>query len=147
MFKINSISERINKLVTLATKFHWDFLTAEKEIKMLDPEKMEEKIPAFANTLKERHAPNDWKDVLKSTAHMMTKMGEANVLTKADYPQIRTGTLLLLGDNDKMVTIEETLDVYHALPESTLTVLPETPHPIEQVNMDTLSGMLSKYFG
>ncbi|NRA47992.1 MAG: alpha/beta hydrolase, partial [Phaeodactylibacter sp.] len=36
---------RISKITTLGTKFDWSLESAEKEIKMLNPEKVEEKVP------------------------------------------------------------------------------------------------------
>ncbi len=137
---------KVNKIVTLATKYHWDEVTAAKEIKMLDPEKMEQKIPAFAAILRERHQPNDWKDVLKRTAEMMNGLGNDNPLKMEDYAAITTPSLLLLGDRDKMVTLEETVAVYKALPNAMMGMLPGTQHPIEQVNANTLAYMIDSFF-
>src|SRR5215831_13973127 len=63
--------EKILKLITLATKFYWDEPTALKEIKMLSPETIEQRIPTFAEELAKRHVPNDWKIVLKKSAEML----------------------------------------------------------------------------
>jgi pimeloyl-ACP methyl ester carboxylesterase len=65
--------ERIQKIITLATKFSWDEAIAAKEMKMLNAEKIEEKLPDFATSLQKRHAPNDWKLVLERTAAMLLK--------------------------------------------------------------------------
>jgi|TARA_R110000782_G_scaffold1119_1_gene4043 pimeloyl-ACP methyl ester carboxylesterase len=50
--------EKVNKIITLGTKLSWTPDIAAKETKMLVAEKMEEKIPAFAEILKTRHHPN-----------------------------------------------------------------------------------------
>jgi len=136
--------ERINKLVTFATKYHWNEEIAAREVKMLDPEKIQQKVPAFAEALQQRHT-SDWKDVLYKSAAMMLDMGMDNVLKTEDYPGISIPVLLMLGDRDKMVTLDETLTVYKALPNAQLAVLPNTPHPIEQVDHTMLSACIKRY--
>lgn len=54
------------------------------------------------------------------------------------YPEIDIPILILLGDGDKMVTLDETVNVYKLLPNAQFGVLPNTPHPIEQVNVKML---------
>lgn len=137
---------RIGKVFTLATKFHWDEATAQKEIKMLDPAKIEEKIPAFANALKQRHHPNDWKQVLSSTADMMLAMGKENPLKTTDYNSIGQPVMISIGDRDKMVSLEETAAVYRQLKNGQLLVLPNTPHPLEQVSVERLSSEIKLFF-
>ncbi len=130
---------RISKIITLATKFSWDDTIAANEVKMLDPEKIEQKLPAFAASLRDRHAPTDWKLVLKFTAEMMLAMGADNPLKLEDYGTLHHPVLVMLGDRDKMVSFEETVAVYKALPNAQLCVLPGTGHPIELVNLDFLN--------
>jgi pimeloyl-ACP methyl ester carboxylesterase len=126
--------QKINKVITLATKFTWDEAIAAKEIKMLNAEKIEEKLPGFAMSLQKRHAPNNWKTVLEKTAAMLLEMGNDNPLKPEDYKTIQHPVLLMLGDRDKMVSLDETLEVYKNLPDAQLAVLPNTGHPIEMLN-------------
>jgi esterase/lipase len=136
---------RIQKIITLATKFHWDELTAEKECKMLDAEKIEQKLPSFAQYLSQSHSPNDWKIVLKKTKDMLTEMGINNPLIIEDYPSIEMPVLLLLGDRDKMVTLDETVLVYKALPNAQMGIIPDTQHPIEQVDNHMLAYHINHF--
>ncbi len=137
--------ERIERLITLATKFHWDEETSYKEVQMLNPEKIEAKIPAFAAELKRRHHPADWKEVLRATGNFLTDMGKNNPLKSDDYPEINIPILILLGDRDKMVTLDETVKVYKLLPGAQFGVLPNTPHPIERVNVESLNYIIKKF--
>ncbi len=150
MYLAKHYPERINKVITLATKYHWDEAIAAKEIQMLNPEKIEQKLPAFAQTLRERHAPPDsyretWKEVLKMTADMMVALGNDNTLETKDYTSIMNPALLLLGDKDKMVSLEETLAVYKGLPNAQMGMLPGTQHPIEQVDIELLAFMITRF--
>jgi pimeloyl-ACP methyl ester carboxylesterase len=137
--------DKINRLITLATKFHWDDKTATREVKMLDGKTIQEKVPAFAAQLQQRHAPNDWLALLHKTKELLTGLGQQNALQLNDYTYIATPALILLGDRDKMVTLEETTAVYKQLPNAQFGVLPGTPHAFEQVNVSFLAEMITNF--
>lgn len=108
--------EKVGKIMTLGTKFHWSPQVAENETLMLQPKKIQQKIPAFADALAKRHAPLDWMEVLSRTADMMTQMGKDNPLKKEDYGLIQHQVNIGLADSDEMVTLEETEAVVRYLP-------------------------------
>jgi pimeloyl-ACP methyl ester carboxylesterase len=138
----NSIAE----IFTLGTKFKWSPEISEKETKMLNPEKIKEKIPHFSEQLKLRHSPNDWKEVLNMTSQMMHDLGNENALKFIDLKNINIPVMVTLGDNDTMVTLEETSAVVDALPKAQFKLLNNTPHPIEKVNMSALADELRWFF-
>lgn len=138
--------QKIEKIFTFATKFFWSPEIAAKEIKMLDAEKIKEKIPVFAKTLEQRHSLNDWKTVLQKTSEMMVEMGTNNPLTLSDYNSIEIPVLIGIGDTDTMVTLEETTEVYNWLKNARLMVFPETQHPIEKVNEEILTAEIISFF-
>lgn len=134
-----------SKIITLATKFIWDPATAAAESTMLDPIKIEQKVPKFAGTLSERHAPGDWKQVLANTTGSLNSLGAAPLLTTANLSTIATPCLLLVGDRDKMISIEETANVYRLIPGAGFRVLPNTPHAIEQAPLALLSHLIDSF--
>jgi esterase/lipase len=146
MFLAKNHPTRINKIMTLATKFHWTEEIAEKEIKMLNHEKIQEKLPSFAKTLEERNMPNDWKLALTATANMMIALGNNNTLHLSDYETIEHQALISIGDKDTMVTLEETVAVYRQLKNADFIVLPNTQHPIEKVEVERLSKEIQLFF-
>lgn len=137
--------DKINRLITLAAKFHWDDKTAAREVKMLDGNTIREKVPAFAARLQQHHAPNDWLVLLDKTKELLTNLGKQNTLQLEDYAAITAPSLILLGDRDKMVTLDETVAVYKQLPNAQLGVLPGTPHAFEQVNVPVLAEMIMRF--
>lgn len=145
MYLAKMYPQSVHKVITLATKFHWDEETAAKEMRQADPEKIAAKVPAFAEALQKRHAPNDWKELLQRTGSMLEALGKSNTLQPVDYNSIEASCLVLLGDRDKMITLEETLNVYWSLPKAEMGILPNTAHPIEQANKTMLSSMI-RYF-
>ena len=136
---------KLKKIITLGTKFYWDETIAAKEIKMLDPEIIQQKIPAFATQLKERHAPADWKGVLKKTRDLLEGLGNNSPLKSRHYLDILIPCLLLLGDRDKMITLEETIAIHKQLPNAQLGILPATPHPIEQMDIGLLAFFIKRF--
>jgi pimeloyl-ACP methyl ester carboxylesterase len=145
MYLAKHYPERVIKLVTIATKFQWDESIAAREVKMLDPQKLEEKVPAFAKELQQRHGTQAWQTVLQKTASLLFSLGKNNVLKPEDYASLMVPCLLLLGDRDKMVTLEETVAVYKQLSNARLGVLPATPHPLEQVNVKRLGFEIRQF--
>jgi pimeloyl-ACP methyl ester carboxylesterase len=138
---------KINKIFTIATKFNWDEETSAKESKLLNPEKIEEKIPDFAGQLLKRHSPEDWKLVLKKTAEMMLNLGKNKALKDEDLSLIENEVLVSAGDRDNMVSIEETVGAFRKLKNGRLLILPDTPHPIERIRVDMLLNEIKYFFG
>lgn len=136
----------VEAVATLGTKLHWDEATSDKQTSMLSPEKMEAKVPAFAEELRQRHAPNDWRDVVRRTAKMMTDLGTNNPLQLQDFASINCPVLLMVGDRDNMVSLVETDTVYRQLKHGKLAVLPATHHPIEKADATMISVVLEKFY-
>ncbi len=135
----------ITRIVTLATKFHWDEMIAAREIKMLDAATIEEKLPVFAQQLQLRHGSAHWRILLEKTKILLQQLGSNNALQLRDYKHILIPCLVLLGDKDKMVTREETIAVQEALPDGIYKLLPDTTHPIEQTNMKLLARSIEEF--
>jgi pimeloyl-ACP methyl ester carboxylesterase len=138
--------ERLSKIVTLGTKFDWDPVSAEKEIKKVNPEKIQEKIPAFARILETRHAPNDWKDLLHQTGTMMKHLGDLPLLSKEVLEKIAHEVVILLGDHDDMADANYSKEVSKLLPNGHFKSLENTHHPIERTDLSLLSKILEKQF-
>jgi len=137
--------ERIKSIFTLATKFGWSPEAAEKETKLLNPEKIALKVPQFAATLAQRHAPQDWKHLMHKTTAMMLQLGAGPVLTSETLPKIPVPAQLAVGDRDHMVSVEETLWAFRLLPSARLLVLPDTRHPLETVPVQRLSKEIMQF--
>ena len=138
--------ERVKSIATLATKMHWDEVTAARETGMLNVDKIIAKVPQLATALSERHI-NEWTGVVHKTAAMLLKMGADSPLKEADFKALQLPVLLMLGDRDKMVGLEETVAVYNLLPNAQMAMLPGTPHPFELVHAGTLAYFIGQMLG
>jgi len=136
----------VGRIAMLATKFAWDPETAAKEIKMLDPVTIREKVPKFAAALEQRHGAN-WESLMQHTAQMMLDLGNQPLLNETVLAHIQLPVLLGIGDRDNMVSLDETLAIYKTLPQAQLYMLPGTKHPIETVNIDMLITLLTAFLG
>lgn len=146
LFLARNFPNKVGKIITLATKFHWDEPSAAEEVKKLNPEKILEKIPAFATILNQRHQIMDWKMVLKLTGNMMLEMGKNNPLKKEDFLGIEHEVLICLGDHDEMISIEETTDVFRKIKNAKLFIIPDTKHPIEKLNITKFLGEVLLFY-
>jgi len=134
--------ERVRGIVTLATKLQWNPETAARESAMLDPDRIEAKVPAFAETLAARHGVDAWKDVVRRTAAMLITLGENPSVPLDAARDIPHRVRLMVGDRDQMVSIEETAEFYRALPAGEFAVLPATPHPLEKTRVGAIADAI-----
>lgn len=125
-------TNRIKGIVTYGTKFDWTPESAQREVKMLNPEAIEQKVPKFAAQLQKVHAGNDWKEVLRKTARMMLELGNQPPLSAESFGRIELPVHMLIGDADTMVSIEESSFASQHLPQGQLQILEGFQHPLEK---------------
>lgn len=130
--------EAFSRIQTLATKFNWTPETAAKEVRYLNAATLLEKAPAFAAQQQELHGEQEWERLLQATAVLMENLGSEPLLTADTLANITVPVRLMVGDRDAMVSIEETVQAYRSIPQASLTVLPDTKHPLEKVNSAVL---------
>ena len=137
---------RVRRVCTLATKFTWTPEGAAREVRFLNPDVIEEKIPYFARALAARHTALGWRTVMAHTREMMLALGERPALQTADLAQIEQPVRIGVGDIDTMVGLEESIGVYRALPQGELEVYPATPHPLEKVSFSRIAHAIGDFF-
>ena len=138
-----SIDKRIGRIVTLGTKFGWNPEASRKEITHLVPDLMQQKVPHFARLLDERHT--DWKRVVTATADMMISLGKNPILNDTTLPAVENKVLVMLAEKDTMVTEEESRHATNLMPNATFRILPDSKHPIEQVDMHRLVTEITNF--
>lgn len=138
---------RAGKIITLGTKYKWDPESAAKEVRMMNPEIIEQKIPAFAATLAARHQLGDWKSIMTRTGEMMTALGDGAAMTSSHFTSIENEVLICIGTDDHMVSIAESENTSGQLPHGHLKVIEGFRHPLEAVDITTLSSVISGFIG
>ena len=145
LYLAKNFPERIDKLFTLATKWHWTIENASRESKMLNPKIIKEKVPKYADSLLQFHGAN-WEMLLQKTAAMMVQLGANPTFENNDFTAIEKPILVGVGDKDVMVSLEETIAVYRLLPNSQLLVMPNTTHPIDRIKLQLLTCQIRSFF-
>jgi len=138
--------ERVERVATLGTKFRWAPETAAREAGRLDPSAIRARVPQFADALAARHErAGGWEAVLARTADLLRDLGERPLLTDAALARVAQPVRVIVGDRDATVTVDESTAVADALERGSLTVLPDTPHPIERVDVAALAAVLAEF--
>jgi len=130
---------------TTDTKVSWNPEIASREVKMLNPQKIEEKVPAFAKILAARHGSDQWKDVLTKTGVLLNSLGESNPINQDAMKRVTCPVHLCLADQDEMVTWEETETVANMIPNATISRLEHSKHPIENVDLNALASKITSF--
>jgi pimeloyl-ACP methyl ester carboxylesterase len=134
---------RVRHIATLGTKFEWLREIAAREASRLDPWVIREKVPQFGEQLKARHAESGgWEANLKNTAALVRALGEAPTLSPEVLGRIETQVCITVGDRDPTVSVEESARASRTLIAGSLAVLPNTAHPLEQVDVKLLASIL-----
>ena len=138
----------VERIATLGTKFRWDPQTAAREAARLDPAVIRAKVPRFAEALAARHErAGGWEQVLAQTADFLRELGDRPALDDDVLAAIGQPVRVIVGDRDATVGVDESTAVAAVLGAGSVTVLPDTPHPIEQVDPDVLAAVLLDFFG
>jgi len=140
-------TSRINKVITLGTRYFWDSSAADRERKLLDPELVLAKVPAFADMLAQRHGVEHWKSNMLHTASFLSELGIHNYLSAENLNKVDLPVLVLSGDRDSTAPLLDTIAAYRALPNAQLGVLPGTAHALEQVNLPLLVNLIESFLG
>ncbi|WP_138431092.1 alpha/beta fold hydrolase [Fodinibius saliphilus] len=136
---------RINKIATLGTVLQWNKEIVRRECRYLYPQKIEEKVPHFAEILKKRH-PDGWQRVVRQTKQMLEGLGSQPTIKPEDWNKIEHTVRLHVGDKDTTADIDKTVQVYQEMPNAQLMVLPKTKHPFDAVNEKVLVSSLVDFF-
>ncbi|MCX8524091.1 alpha/beta hydrolase [Chryseobacterium formosus] len=134
----------LNSIMTLGTKFDWTEEQALKESKMLNPEVIAEKIPKYAELLKNQHGEK-WRQLLPAISEMMISLGK-NPPLKNHLEKINLPVQIMVGDKDSMVTLEESIEVYRNIPNAKLAILPGTKHPMDKVRPNLLLNLMKDFW-
>lgn len=138
--------ERVRRIFTLGTKLDWSPETAASMSRMFDPEKIEAKVPQFAESLAKTHAPLDWKEVCRNTSAFLNDLGNGKGIPPEAFGQITCAVTIGLGEMDNVVTQEESRAVADVLSNGRFEILAGCKHPIEQTDFVLLAERVREFF-
>jgi len=138
--------EVLSKVITLGTKFDWNPEITAKQVKALDLQSMQEKNPAQAEHLRKTHG-EQWQQLVQKTCEMLPKISVESILNKNTLATITSPCLIGIADQDRMVTLEETLEVYKSINGAGMYMLPFSKHQLDSVNYRLLARIIADFIG
>ena len=124
---------KIERLITLGTKFDWNESSSEKEASFLDPDRLAQQVPQYVTYLKSLHDEN-WVEVVKNTKELMFRLGKKPLLSVENLELIETPVHICRGGLDRMVSEEESVWASNALKEARYMEFVGLKHPLHQVD-------------
>jgi pimeloyl-ACP methyl ester carboxylesterase len=107
---------------------------------LVNYEQTEKAFPQFVEVLRSIHEPGPdyWKELLKQISSMWwAPLGyNAN-----DFEHIIIPTLILVGDRDAIVPVEEAVEMYRLIPNAELAIAPNADHGFPYTNPDTFTAL------
>jgi pimeloyl-ACP methyl ester carboxylesterase len=91
----------------------------------VDSAQFERDNPDFAAMLQQLHGPDGWKTLLQQIKPMWNATLN---YTADDFARVVAPTLVLLGDRDGFVPVDEGVAMYRLLPNAELAVVPGAEH-------------------
>jgi pimeloyl-ACP methyl ester carboxylesterase len=132
-------------IITLATKYEWDDAIAAREILQLNTIKELSNEHPFKMQLEYLHGQYHVNNCIKLTGELILELVKNKPLNERTFLQIKNQVLLLVGDQDKMVSIEETTFAQKHLSNSKMIILHNTKHPLEKVNANELISIIEQF--
>jgi len=140
-------AEMIGKIITLGTKWRWDPESTDAEISKLNPDIISDKVPNFANYHSMQHGEDNWRDLLHATSDMMIGLGKQGRALAVEYlNNINNPFLVLRGENDNMVSREESIWATECFGNAEYREVTSQPHPLEKVDPESLKPLVNDFF-
>lgn len=131
---------QLKGIITIATKFRWSGAIAEKEAAGLT----QESLAPILHHLQKEHQEN-FPAVLDLTQRILRSIGK-KPLDGYDARQISIPVYVTVGELDKMVTRDETMDFAGHLPDGTVSFLSGQPHLLQKMDEQLIADVIKKTF-
>ena len=104
----------------------------------VNPEQLESAMPQFVELLRMAHSQGHehWKTLLAQLSYEMLK---PTLPSHDDLKKITAPTLIIWGDRDQFLPVEDALELYRLLPNAELAVLPNTDHSLTRTKVEQFS--------
>ncbi|MBK9270404.1 MAG: alpha/beta hydrolase [Saprospiraceae bacterium] len=145
VYTASRFPDLIGKIVTLGTKFAWSPQVVNQQFGFLDSEKIKAEMPAFATGLKELHG-DKWEILTQQTFGLVHSLGNHPLIDAPCLSKIQIPVFIMRGEKDKMVSEEESIDTADQILLGKYICLPNTPHPLEKVDLQMLYEKIQELF-
>jgi pimeloyl-ACP methyl ester carboxylesterase len=122
----------VDRLVCFRIGYRRDTKDVANELSLDDPDYW--RRIGMAEWLSRVHEPQGgpqaWKQVVDRAANLPRRDPDAHSLDEEDLATIEAPTLVVAGDRDPIVPVEEGLAMYRTIPEADLWIIPHAAHVV-----------------
>jgi pimeloyl-ACP methyl ester carboxylesterase len=106
-------------------------------------ESMKQSMPQFVELWRSWHSPIHGPDHWETLASQISRMWWTPLgYTADDFQKIKTPTLILVGDRDQMVPIEEAAEMFRFIQGAELSILPNADHSLPKMRAELFSTIV-----
>ncbi len=115
------------------------------EVGEVDLEVLDQELGDAAERFRAKHpgGHEQWRSLVEQTARLWLDGGE---LSAEEYARIDVPTLVVLGDRDADLPVEDAVSMYRAIPHAELAICPGADHFIPWARPDWLVVTLTEFF-
>lgn len=108
-------------------------------------DQLQKAMPEYAELLKNIHSPQGeeyWKELLKEISRMwLTPLN----YTKEDFLKMEEPILIVIGDRDQFIPLENEVAIFRFIPHAELAVIPGADHNLSLTNAKEFSEIILEY--
>ena len=110
----------------------------------INPEQFEKGMPQMIEWLQTAHPenPDYWKTLLTRLSY---EMMEPTPYSIDDLRKVSTPALIILGDRDKLIPLEEAVELYRLIPHAELAVIPNADHSVSRSNAELYANFVKEF--
>jgi len=86
--------------------------------------------------------PEHWKELLVQLSY---QMANPRVPSENDLKQIAVPTLIIWGDRDQFVPIENAVELVRWIPNAQLSVIPKADHFVSRTHIDQFANVVEEF--
>jgi pimeloyl-ACP methyl ester carboxylesterase len=125
------------------TKFYWTDTTVAQMREQLNPDRMAEEVPAYADQLAQDHGSR-WRMLVRQAGDLVAYLAHNRIGDRA-VRRVQVPVLVSVGDRDELVPLPEALRLSRLFPNGRLLVLPATRHPFAAVGRVPLLPVMQAF--
>jgi pimeloyl-ACP methyl ester carboxylesterase len=106
-------------------------------------ERIKQSMPQWVGLWRSWHSSTQGPDYWEILATQISTMWWTPLnYTADDFQKIKCPTLILVGDKDQMVPVEEAVEMYRLIPEAELAVAPDSDHSFPRSRAELFSTIV-----
>lgn len=135
---------KINKLITMASRWHKENVVETKEIlSAVDAKKWREKFPQMVSVYEKLNPKPDFDNLITEVANMWLNL---NSYPNEDVNKIKADTLIIRGDKDHLIKRKFVFEAAEEIENSNLSNIPFAGHAVHIDQPEITAITINKFF-